>query len=78
MRSGRQECGHREAKVRLEGGGCAAGLAGQGARLGLCHSLLGPALVTAAGPRGIGGSQNLASISRLEKQDRKLDNSKST
>ena len=43
-------------------------LSGQGARLGLCHSLPGPALVTAAGPRGIRGSQNLASTSRLEKQ----------
>lgn len=39
---------------------------------------LGPALVTSAGPRGNGGSQNLASISRLEKRDRKLDKSKLT
>lgn len=68
MRSGLQECGRRGARVRLEGDGCAAGLSGQGARLGLCHSLPGPALVTAAGPRGIRGSQNLASTSRLEKQ----------
>ena len=45
---------------------------------GALSPLLGPALVTSASPRGNGGSQNLASISRLEKRDRKLEKSKLT
>lgn len=76
-RSGGAGSGHRGAKVRLDANRFAAALSGQGARLGL-SPLLGPALVTSAGPRGNGGSQNLASISRLEKWDRKLDKSKLT